>query len=392
MRLLIIFLFLNLICATLAFGYSFLMVPSGTNQDLISELISIDHKITNKSNFREITLQLQAADKEKVLNPTLFQSLDQKNVDLKTIHSLIGDEINRLSAVNRQSWLEKQDNFKWLGIGVGIFSMVNAVVFGTALFSVRRIHRDQLLLESALEAHRVELSTTRDLAKRKARGIVQLRREHQNLREQFLATLREAELDPKGTGALTAKAGMNLFSKAISQNLGRIPIWGLIVDADKFKSVNDTYGHKAGDIVLETLVGCLQGELREADFIYRFGGEEFVVVLIGGNPQEAFAIAERLRTKVAQTPIWIGDRDINITFSAGLAECSEAKLYPEAIEAIRNRSYQELDEENSDQKVFEELAKETLEVADAFLYKAKHSGRNRVISALQMNSSNAAIA
>ena len=125
----------------------------------------------------------------------------------------------------------------------------------------------------------------------------------------------------------------------------------LMFDLDRFKRINDNYGHLVGDKVLKTTAVILQTGLRDQDIVARFGGEEFVAVLPNCRSDEAVAIAERIRASCHGTHITApnGD-DIQLSTSVGVTEYEPE----EAIEVTLNR-------------------------ADESLYKAKELGRNRVV-------------
>lgn len=128
----------------------------------------------------------------------------------------------------------------------------------------------------------------------------------------------------------------------------------LFLDIDFFKRVNDTYGHKEGDLVLKTLGTLLVQNCRETDVVSRNGGEEFSVLLPDCATGLALEIAERVRRKVENTPFILSDGvKINITISIGIAS------YPGKISDIN-------------------LLKEK---ADEALYTAKQTGRNKVVLA-----------
>lgn len=95
----------------------------------------------------------------------------------------------------------------------------------------------------------------------------------------------------------------------------------LMLDADKFKNVNDQYGHKIGDKVLIELVACCQNDLREDDIVCRFGGEEFVVYLDNTNSQSAQIVAERLRQSIANLEVG-GDNGEKIHFTVSIGVVS----------------------------------------------------------------------
>ncbi len=130
------------------------------------------------------------------------------------------------------------------------------------------------------------------------------------------------------------------------------PLSAVMVDADHFKKINDTHGHRAGDEVLRELAARLEQSVRIYDQVGRYGGEEFVAVLSGCAGLEAQIVAERMRKKVMGTPIRTVGQALEVTVSIGVAggHMSDG-CTPERL----------------------------LQAADAALYEAKRSGRNRVV-------------
>jgi len=154
---------------------------------------------------------------------------------------------------------------------------------------------------------------------------------------------------------LTGLANRRAFFEAAAHALQRcaradLQLAVVAFDADHFKSVNDSYGHAAGDAVLRHLATGLSATFRSTDIVARFGGEEFVVLLSGTSIDEAQAIAQRLCQHVAAKPVTVDGVSIRYTVSAGVAamEPGVAGL--------------------------DELIKR----ADAAMYSAKAGGRNRV--------------
>lgn len=121
----------------------------------------------------------------------------------------------------------------------------------------------------------------------------------------------------------------------------------IMIDIDKFKGINDTYGHRTGDVVLRNLCRVIMKSIRHGDVIGRYGGEEFLIVLPNTGIEEAFKIAERIRNKIEEAKL-MGDKRM-VTVSLGVS------TYP-----LHASSYEEL-----------------IEKADQALYEAKNSGRNR---------------
>lgn len=93
-----------------------------------------------------------------------------------------------------------------------------------------------------------------------------------------------------------------------------------LIDIDKFKTVNDTYGHKAGDIVLKTVAEKCLSKIRESDFFCRYGGEEFALILPETSLSAAITVAETLRESIEKCSFQYGDQNVPITISCGLAE------------------------------------------------------------------------
>ena len=131
-----------------------------------------------------------------------------------------------------------------------------------------------------------------------------------------------------------------------------------ICDLDKFKSVNDTYGHDVGDIVLKHFANVLQKSLRSCDIVARFGGEEFVIVLTNVKAEKGLSLLERVRHNVENTPCYYKGSDnpdyLKYTVSIGFVTVSPGQ---------------------------NENIEESLKRADGALYDAKATGRNKVIQA-----------
>lgn len=152
------------------------------------------------------------------------------------------------------------------------------------------------------------------------------------------------------TGIWNRRAALDLLQREIERASRTEGSTGLLMlDLDHFKKINDSYGHLAGDAVLREVTSRVLRVIRSYDFLGRYGGEEFLVVLPACDRAQAEQSAERIRLAVASSPVFAGTEEIQVTTSIGVTSVS--------VNA-------------SD--------KEILAVADAALYQAKSSGRNRV--------------
>jgi diguanylate cyclase (GGDEF)-like protein len=131
-----------------------------------------------------------------------------------------------------------------------------------------------------------------------------------------------------------------------------------LLDVDNFKQFNDTHGHQAGDIALQTLVKVATKELRLSDIMARFGGEEFIFFFPGAGISPAHAACERIRRAIAQKPMVWNCRELPLTVSIGLTEIPSDWKTPRDDIFLR----------------------QIISTADKALYKAKEEGRDRVVA------------
>ena len=143
----------------------------------------------------------------------------------------------------------------------------------------------------------------------------------------------------------------------------------LVVDVDHFKAVNDGFGHQTGDAILRHVAEVLLGELRSEDVLARWGGEEFAVLARSPEDRSAVALAERLRLRVAETA-FVHQQPLHI--SVGVAVYPGGMRAPDLARAQEKKSTQE--------EIGVQIADALIGSADEALYRAKRTGRNRVVS------------
>jgi two-component system cell cycle response regulator len=188
----------------------------------------------------------------------------------------------------------------------------------------------------------------------RTRTQLRQRRHYQRMQENLEQSLAMALVDPL-TGAFNRRYLEAHMPRLLGRSrLAQKPLSVLMVDIDHFKQVNDTHGHAAGDAVLREVVNRIRNGLRPSDLIARLGGEEFAVIMPETEPAAAFVIAERLRERIEATPIEGADHAPPLTITASIGVASAPV------------------ERNEDSTVL--FAR-----ADAALYEAKKTGRNRVV-------------
>ncbi|MDZ7660882.1 diguanylate cyclase [Thiohalophilus sp.] len=277
-------------------------------------------------------------------NITHFEKQQQKTSRmLDEVYITLQSEIRS----NYQDALHNQQQIQVLLLVVFIAGVLVAVSIGNRL--ARQVLRPLAVLSEGTErfgngdlSHRIQLGD-RDEFGRLAKTFNEMADQLE-----FLAAYDSL------TGLLNKREfEIRLNDEVRRARRARHPFVLLLLDLDDFKLVNDTHGHQAGDQVLQKLAALLKTQVRDADYIGRYGGEEFGIILTDSSEQDGSETAERIRQVVEAEQFVVNeDIDIRITMSIGLA------CYPD-------------DAANADMLIG---------CADEALYKAKDTGRNRVIA------------
>jgi diguanylate cyclase (GGDEF)-like protein len=171
--------------------------------------------------------------------------------------------------------------------------------------------------------------------------------------KRLMAKLRDSALTDAMTGLRNRRFLEEYMDKLVAGIMRRKTILGLIMcDLDYFKQVNDQYGHDAGDIVLKETSKIIRESLRESDMAIRFGGEEFLVLLMDIEAGSASMVAEKIRKNIENASFKISDGVIKKTISLGTSE------FPSDSTSLW----------------------QSIKYADVALYKSKEGGRNRTVS------------
>ncbi len=159
------------------------------------------------------------------------------------------------------------------------------------------------------------------------------------------------------TDPLTGLYNRRSFNKALRRTWEHAdrytePLSLLMIDIDKFKAINDTYGHPAGDEVIKAVAQTILSATRKVDVVSRIGGEEFAVLLPNSSNKSSFVTAERIRKAMKKNPVPSGKKKISVTVSVGIATFPDNARLPDSL----------------------------MKVADKALYAAKEGGRDRSMS------------
>ena len=227
---------------------------------------------------------------------------------------------------HNQKLSEKEESFKEIKENVEDRSVKDMV--GEVLYELKEIRKQNEELKKRLEEANSQIK---------------------KLTDELEEREKEATID-----FLTQVANRASFDRALSDMVNdfyrrNYPFALIMIDIDNFKKINDTYGHQAGDYVLQELARVLKSQLRARDVIARYGGEEFAIILPGVTFSQALRVAERLRRSVEKHLFKYKDVQIPVTISLGLAMMRDG-LDETAI----------------------------VEKADKALYLAKRSGKNQV--------------
>jgi diguanylate cyclase len=186
-------------------------------------------------------------------------------------------------------------------------------------------------------------------AERMRARIAELERETTELHSRLDSEKQGARIDP-----LTGIANRKSFEERFAHEMAQQPhaVVMLLWDLDNFKVINDSYGHRAGDRVLQSVAACFMAAVRGNDFVARIGGEEFVMLLSGTKIEQAMLIANQVRSAVEALRFHFRGTPVRVTVSCGLTELKE-----------------------------NDAAEPAFDRADGALYRAKHGGKNLCVAA-----------
>lgn len=269
------------------------------------------------------------------------------------------DEIGKFVVDHTQNHSESLASSETLNVQlVGeMKAMGESVESGSDLLQIRSQVRSRLdLIGKHLQDFR-ERETTRSSAMQ-ARNeqmktrVAELEAEASRLHNQLKDEQRLSTID-----ALTKVPNRLAYEKRMDEELQRWQRFGqptcvAVWDVDRFKSINDNYGHRAGDRVLAAVAECLAKRIRSTDFLARYGGEEFVTILSGTKLNDAARLMDEMRIAISKLGLHFKGTPLDLTISSGVTALQVGDSAAVAFER-----------------------------ADKAMYQAKNGGRNRVVSA-----------
>jgi diguanylate cyclase len=326
-----------------------LVIPARYND----QLDDLKNKLINKLHWYELVplleqvthLVIDALGDGQEEFEYFLQGLDQR---LETIQQLVNNaskgQINRSDTRlvfegllegqvdSIRSVVNSENNLGQLGHSIS--EHLGLIVQAMQTFSSEEYHRETELTEQ-LRHMQLKLDDMEKLAESAQSAIEEQRNKAMH-------------------DSLTGMPNREAYQQRLEQEVKRIERYGgklslMVCDVDLFKRINDAYGHLAGDKVLKIIANSLQRNLRSTDFIARFGGEEFVVLMPETSTSEAKIIAEKMRIKIEESPFNFKKEPVQMTVSFGISEFAEG-----------------------------ETAAEVFSRADKALYEAKDKGRNKV--------------
>jgi two-component system, cell cycle response regulator len=295
-------------------------------------ILMVDDRPALSERIQSMLADEHAVDMERDPNEALFHAAEG-NYDL-VIVSLDLESFDGLRLCSQLRSLERTRNVPILAIAEADNNarLVRALEIGVNDYLVRPFDKNEILA--------------------RVRTQIRKRRYTERLRDNVQLSI-EAAITDALTGLYNRRYMETHVGTLVDQAVARgKPLSVLVLDIDYFKSINDTYGHDAGDDVLQDFAFRIRKSIRGIDLACRYGGEEFVVVMPETDMAVATMVAEWLRRRIASEPFPIqkGARTIEVTISIGIAALGQG-----------------------------DTAAAVIKRADQALYRAKRDGRNRVV-------------
>lgn len=340
-------------------------------QDVVNHLKSnLDKKYTIKlelitSNLLKIGDIKGFEEVRENIFSLIFNYISETSQDREKVNAFIRDIVARIFEIEKRLASSYEHTSSLLSSNQGFGSILNDEMAGIkksfdvaeSLDDLRaKISTGLASIEKALQKkQKVDQAISRLAEKSKnsfASGFAKLKQELQ------VATKYSEELEKKlNEDQLTGAKNRRAYDKKIEEEMDRFLRYKnifslLIIDADKFKNINDTYGHAIGDRCLQEIIKRTRPLLRKSDMLARYGGEEFVLIMPETNMEGATQVAEKIRQTIEKIEFLYKEETVRVTVSIGVSCIKEG----------------------------DKSSKDLFERADMAVYKAKENGRNQVMT------------
>lgn len=328
------------------------------DQGYLARLNALSEKLNSISDMQEIVFLRDdlfsllltyiaevGADREKIA--AFIQEIVRRILD---IEAGIAQSYANVGEVTRSS-----EGFGRL-VNTEMGSLKNSLAVSQSLDELKsRVTETLATIESALKKKVAKDKAFKEIAERNSQnfkaGFARLRKELDDATSHSKALEKKLNLDPL-TGAYNRRA----YNKRIEDEMERFLRYGtgfslLIIDADHFKNVNDTYGHAIGDKCLQEIIRRTAPHIRKSDMLARYGGEEFVVIMPETDGAGALSVAEKIRSTIEKIEFIYKEDTVRVTVSIGASQV----------------------------RAGDKTHGEVFDRADTAVYQAKEGGRNKVV-------------
>ena len=300
-----------------------LPLPQQSNdrvEEIKNRLTDLNDKVGLKNILREIALiisELQSGLQNELRHVEDFlENITLRLTELEThIHDISSGDIESTdNTINLNESL--QNNVRSIREDIDQANKIEDIKKSIN----RRLIAIENSMETFLDTEKKRIMISEQRVKKLNKQIIRMKVEAYDLHKRVEDEQSRAQVD-----ALTRLANRLAYDERIQQEFNRWqrynkPLTICIIDIDKFKNVNDKYGHKVGDKVLRTVAELCDSRVRETDFLARYGGEEFVLLLPETPLEQSITLADNLRKEVEKCNFHYAKDPVAITISCGLAE------------------------------------------------------------------------